>query len=399
MSSNLLVRGIGRLLTMTGDGVGAIDGPAAVLIRDGRITWVGVERDLPPMPDVPVPEFNAGGACVLPGFVDAHTHALWAGVRRDDFIARMDGASYAPQGINATVDATRAASDDELRTLALTRLRAMLANGTTTVEVKSGYGLNRDDELRLLTIAAALRDIAPVRVETTYLGAHVVPDGRERADYVDEVLETLPAARDAGAQWCDVFCDDGAFTVAEARRILESATATGLGTRIHAEQLTHSGAARLAAEVGCASADHLEHVSDDDARAMAGRGVVAVVLPTAALSTRHHGADHVRTLIAAGAELAIATDCNPGTSWCESMPLAVQLGCLLFDLDIATALRAATRGGADALRRSDVGRLEPGACGDLAVLSAEHEADLVAHLGARAVDVTVVDGALWVAEG
>jgi imidazolonepropionase len=377
------------------DDVGAVE-RAAVVISDGRVAWTGPEAELPAGPERP--SYDAGGACVIPGFVDPHTHLVWAGVRRDDFLARLRGESYAAGGIKTTVAATRNASTDELTALALARTRAMLAGGTTTVEVKTGYGLTFDHELRLLDVIAAVDARTPIRIEPTYLGAHIVPDGRDRIEYVDELLATMAHARDRGARWCDVFCDRGAFTVEEARRIFYSAKACGLELRIHAEQLEHTGATALAAEVGCASADHLDHVTDDDARAMAASGVVATLLPTVTLSTRTGIVDHVRTLRAAGVTLALATDCNPGTSWCESMPYAVQLACLLYGLDVPTAMRAATRGSARSLHRDDIGHLGGGARGDLAVLAAEHEADLVAHLGARPVDVTVVGGELWLAE-
>jgi imidazolonepropionase len=270
----------------------------------------------------------------------------------------------------------------------------MSRHGTTTVEVKSGYGLTVDDELRLLQVAAALDGAEPSgpRVTTTYLGAHVVPDGRDRGDYVDEVVQTLPTAATSGAQWCDVFCDEGAFTVGEARQILTAAAATGLGLRMHAEQLGHTGAAALAAELRCASADHLDHATDDDAAALAAAGVVAVLVPVTSLYTRTQRWDHAARLRAAGCTLAIATDCNPGTAWCESMPYAVQLACLAMGLPVEVALRAATLGGAAALRRDDVGHLGVGARGDLQVLTAEHEADLVAHLGTDPVQQTVVGG-------
>jgi imidazolonepropionase len=230
------------------------------------------------------------------------------------------------------------------------------------------------------------------RVSTTYLGAHVVPADTDRAEYVDEVVAALPAARDHGAQWCDVFCDDGAFTVDEARAILRAAAHAGLGLRLHAEQLAHTGAALLAAEMGCASADHLDHADVGDARALAAAGVVAVVVPVAALYSRSARWPDARMLLDAGCTLAVATDCNPGTAWCESMPYAVQLACLGLGLPVDVALRAATLGGAAALRRPDVGHLAVGACGDLVVLDTDHEVDLVAHLGANAISRTVVAG-------
>jgi imidazolonepropionase len=385
-SADLTVRGIGRLLTMTGDPLA----DAAVVVRAGRVEWTGPESELPG--GAPEAELDAGGACVVPGFVDAHTHLVFAGVRRGEFVARLAGTTYDGGGIRTTVEATAAASDDELLDLAAGRAAAALRHGTTTMEVKTGYGLSAEAELRLLRLIERLSGRTPVRLHATYLGAHVVPAGRDREEYVAEVLDTLPAAVAAGARWCDVFCDQGVFTVDEARRILTAARDQGMGLRLHAEEIARTGAAGLAAELGCASADHLEHVNDEDARAMAAAGVVGVLLPTVTLSLRSQAWGHAAVLREAGVELALATDCNPGTSWCESMPYAIQLACLAMGLSVDEAFRAATLGAAHSLRLADVGHLGRGAHGDLAVLAAEHEADLVAHLGGPAVTATVVGG-------
>jgi imidazolonepropionase len=383
---NLTVRGIGRLLTMTGP----VETDAAVVIRAGRVAWTGAAAALPV--DAPDEVLDAGGACVVPGFVDAHTHLVYAGVRREEFVARLAGQPYDGGGIRVTVAATSAASTAELVELAAARAAAAVSNGTTTMEIKTGYGLTRDEELRLLDVIAALAERTPLRLEPTYLGAHAVPEGRDRAGYVEEVVATLPAATAKGARWCDVFCDEGVFTVAEARTILMAAREQGLGLRIHAEEIAPTGAAALAAELGCASADHLEHVSAEDARALASAGVTAVLLPTVTLSLRSQAWGHAAVLREAGVELALASDCNPGTSWCESMPYAIQLACLAMGLSVDEAFRAATLGAAHSLRRDDVGHLGVGAWGDLVVLDAEHEADVVAHLGGRAVRQTVIGG-------
>lgn len=383
---NLTVRGIGRLLTMT-------DEPqrdTALVVRGGRVTWTGAASELPA--DAPAEELDVQGACVVPGFVDAHTHLVFAGLRREEFVARLAGQPYDGGGIRVTVDATRAASDEQLLDLAAARAATAMSHGTTTMEVKTGYGLTPEDELRLLDITARLAGRTPLRLEATYLGAHVVPAGRDRDEYVDEVVATIPEAAARGARWCDVFCDQGVFTVAEARHVLTTARDHGLGLRLHAEEIAWTGAAALAAELGCASADHLEHVRADDARAMAAAGVVGVLLPTVTLSLRSAAWGHASVLRDAGVELALATDCNPGTSWCESMPYAIQLGCLAMGLSVDEAFRAATLGSAHSLRRDDVGHLGVGAWGDLAVLDAEHEADVVAHLGGRPVRTTVIGG-------
>ena len=382
--ASLLVRHIGRLTTWEGPVVR----DAALLAHRGRVAWAGPERSLPA--DVgEVPELDAAGAAVLPGFVDCHTHLVWAGSRRDDFAARIDAAGYSPGGIAATVAATRAASYDELHALAQQRVDRAIKAGTTTMEVKSGYGLTATDELRLLDVATSLQG---PRMTTTYLGAHVVPDRSSRDDYVNEVVQTLPAARSRGAEWCDVFCDEGAFTVDEARHILTEARARGFGLRIHAEQLAHTGAAVLAAELGCASADHLDHVTAPDAAALANAGVVAVLVPVCSLYTRTQRWDHAARLRDAGCTLAIATDCNPGSAWCESMPYAMQIACLAMGLAPEVVLRAGTQGGAAALRRTDIGHLGVGARADLVVVDGEHELDLLGHLGTNAINRTVVGG-------
>ena len=389
---DLLVRNIGRLLPM-GDRPGEVIEEAALRIESGLVSWVGPESQLAAGPEMP--ELDAQGAVGVPGFVDPHTHLVWAGVRREEFVARLAGEHYDGGGINTTVDATRAATADQLFDLAADRGRRMIANGTTTIEIKTGYGLTPADELKSLDVIGRLAVDLPWSVEATYLGAHVVPRGRNRAEYVDEVIATIPAAAAADATWVDVFCDEGVFTIDETRKILRAAADAGLGTRLHAEEIAHTGAAELAAEMGCASADHLEHVTPNGARAMASAGVVGVLLPTVTLSLRTFAFGQYQVLRDAGVPLALSTDCNPGTSWCESMPYVVQLACLVYGMPVHEALWSATRGGAAALRRDDVGHLSAGACGDLALLDAEHEADLVARLGAPACATTVIGGQVW----
>lgn len=383
---------------MAGDDRDAVVLDAAVVINDGRIAWTGPERELPA--DLgELPEESVGGAVVIPGFVDAHTHLVWAGTRREEFAARLAGQAYDGGGIRTTVDATRAADTDELISLALQRARSAVASGTTTMEIKSGYGLTPDHELRLLDVAREVGERLPLRVEPTYLGAHVIPAGRDADDYVAEVIATVPQAVDHGAKWIDVFCDEGVFTVEQSQRILAAGREHGLGLRLHAEEIAHTGAADLAAQTGCASADHLEHVTPSGATAMAAAGVVGVLLPSVTLSLRTFAFGQFAVLRDAGVQLALATDCNPGTSWCESMPYVVQLACLVYGLPVIDALCAATRGGAQALRRHDVGRVTVGAHGDLAVLASDHEADLVAHLGAAGVTTTIHAGRVVARDG
>lgn len=362
----------------------------ALVIIDGVVRWVGADHELPGE-HAGLPELDAGGAAVVPGFVDAHTHAVWAGSRREEFLARMRGERYDGGGIVTTVAATAEASDEELLALASGRLRSALTNGTTTLEVKTGYGLHPEAELRLLDVITALADRAHQHVEPTYL-VHVPPPAVDRTEHVAATAAALPEAAMRGARWCDVFCDAGAFSVEEARLLLRAAAAAGLGLRLHAEQLSRTGAANLAAESGCASADHLEHVDRGGAAAMAAAGTVGVLLPTATLSTRGSAWETAQVLREAGVTLALGTDCNPGTSWCESMPYAIQLACLLLGLSVEEAFAAATRGSARALRLDDAGHLSPGARGDVVLLDAEHEADVVAHLGAPAVRTTVIAG-------
>ena len=389
-AGDLVVRRIGRLLPMTAPPLAA----AALVIRAGRVAWVGRDADLPTgWPDVP--ELDAAGAAVTPGFVDCHTHLVWAGNRRQEFVARLAGAPYTGGGIHTTVAATRAANTDQLIGLAAGRAAAALAGGTTTLEVKTGYGLSRVEELRLLEVIRRLAAAVPQRVEVTYLGAHTVPAETDRSAYVDEVVATLPAARTAGARWCDVFCDRGGFDVPETRRVLTAARAAGLGLRLHADQLARIGATSLAAELRCASADHLDRIDAAGAAELAAAGTVAVLLPTATLTMRTGEWGQYAVLGAAGATVALATDCNPGTSWCESMPYVVQLACLGLGMPVEVAFRAATLGAARALRRTDIGRLTVGGYGDAVVLAAAHEADVVAHLGAPTIERVVIGGAVY----
>ena len=384
-TGDLLVRRAGRVVTNHG---APVDGPAAVSVRGGVVAWVGPD-DRVPWTITDAPELDAGGACVLPGFVDPHTHALWAGDRRDEYVARRSGERYDGGGIASTVAATSAATDDELVDRAVARLTRMAAHGTTTVEVKTGYGLDPVAELRLLGLVTRLAQRVPLRIEPTLL-AHVVPAGADRAAHVAGLVGILPHAARLGARWLDVFCDRGAFTVDEARTLLRAGAAAGLGGGLPAAQRARPGGAAVAAECGCASADHLEHVDAAGAAAMAAAGVVGVLLPTATLTTGG-GFDNARVLRAAGVTLALGTDCNPGTSWCESMPYALQLAPLL-GLTVAETIAAATTGGAAALRRPELGVLRLNRPGDLVVLEADHEADLLAHLGAPAVRTTVVGG-------
>ncbi|MEU8068207.1 imidazolonepropionase [Micromonospora sp. NPDC049151] len=363
MRGSLLVDHIGELVTndgRDGDPLG-IRRDAALLVEDGQVAWVGPARDAPAADR----RIDAGGAAVLPGFVDSHAHLVFAGDRAAEFAARMAGEPYTGGGIRTTVGATRAASDDDLRAI-VGRLRAeMLRQGTTTVEIKSGYGLTVADEARSLRIAAEFTG------DTTFLGAHVVPAeyaGRPD-DYVGMVCGPMLAAAAPYARWIDVFCERGAFDADHARAILACGQAAGLGLRVHANQLGPGPGVRLGVELGAASVDHCTHLTDADVDALARSETVATLLPGAEFSTRSPYPD-ARRLLDAGVTVALATDCNPGSSYTSSMPFCVALAVREMRMTPAEAVWAATAGGAAALRRTDVGRLTPGARADLVVLDA-----------------------------
>ncbi|MFI5834927.1 imidazolonepropionase [Micromonospora sp. NPDC051300] len=360
---SLLVDNIGELVTNDGRGGDPLGlrRDAAVLVEDGQVAWVGPARYAPAADR----RIDVGGAAVLPGFVDSHAHLVFAGDRAAEFAARMAGEPYTGGGIRTTVGATRAASDDELRAT-VGRLRAeMLRQGTTTVEIKSGYGLTVADEARSLRIAAEFTE------DTTFLGAHVVPaEYADRPDdYVGLVCGPMLAAAAPYARWIDVFCERGAFDVDHARAILACGQAVGLGVRLHANQLGPGPGVRLAVELGAASVDHCTHLSDADVDALAGSETVATLLPGAEFSTRSPYPD-ARRLLDAGVTVALATDCNPGSSYTTSMPFCVALAVREMRMTPAEAVWAATAGGAAALRRADVGRLTPGSRADLVVLDA-----------------------------
>ncbi len=362
-----------------------VEGPAAVIIRDGVVDRVVADRDLPAGLDLP--ELDAGGRAVIPGFVDAHTHLVFAGDRSEEFAARLAGHPYEPGGIWRTVEQTRASAFDTLVAETVRRADACLAGGTTTIEVKSGYGLDTATERRLLEAVAAAGGRTVAELVPTFLGAHLVPD----PSYVDMVVEEMLPACAGLAVSCDAFCDVGALTVEQSRRVLTAGRAHGLAVRIHAEELAWTGGARLAAELGCVSADHLVHVTAEDALALAGAGVVAVMLPSTSFCLRSAYAP-ARMLLDAGAEIALATDCNPGTSYTTSMPFVVALACSAYGLSADEAVRAATEGGAHALGRSDIGHLRPGAAGDLVVLDGGHWVDLAYHPGMPLVAAVVKGG-------
>lgn len=334
---------------------------AALVAVDGVVEWVGPASSCPATDEV----HDMGGRAVLPGFVDAHMHPVFAGDRAAEFDARMSGTAYSAGGIRTTVAATRAASDEALAANAARLAAEAARQGTTTVEAKSGYGLTVHDEQRSLVAAQTVTD------ETTFLGAHVVPaEYADRPDdYVDLVAGEMLDACAPHAKWADVFIERGAFDPDQARRILEAAKAKGLGLRVHANQLTQGDGVRLAVELGAASVDHCTHLGDDDIEALAGSGTVATLVPGAEFSTRSVYAP-ARRLWDAGVTVAIASDCNPGSSYTTSMPLMIALAVREMGLTPAQAVWAATAGGAASLRRDDIGVLSPGKRADLIALDA-----------------------------
>jgi imidazolonepropionase len=364
---------IGLLVTndpTLGDGPLGIRRNAAVVWEDGRIVAV---TDAGAIADV---REDAGGRCVLPGFVDSHTHVVFAGDRSDEFAARMAGQPYAAGGIRVSVGATRAASDDELRHLTALRRDEARRAGVTTLEIKSGYGLDAHHEARCLAIGREFTD------DTTFLGAHVVPPEFEgRADdYVHQVCTDMLSAAVPHSRWIDCFCEVGAFDVDQSRAVLRAGRDAGLGLRLHANQLGYGPGVQLAVEMGCASADHCTYLSDDDVAALAGSETVATFLPATDFSTRQPYPD-ARRVIDAGATVAIATNCNPGSSYTTSMSFCIALAVRDMHMTPDEAVWAATAGGARALRRSDVGRLSPGMRADLCVLDAPSYTHLVYRPG------------------
>jgi imidazolonepropionase len=363
---NVLLSNIGLLATQDAELGEIVD--AAVLIDGDRIAWVGPSGSAPAVDG----RIDLGGRAVIPGFVDSHAHLVFSGDRAPEFAARMTGQPYAAGGIRTTVAATRAASDEALRANVARLADEMLHAGITTFECKSGYGLDVPTEERALRIAA---EFTP---ETTYLGAHVVPAGISRDAYVELVCDGMLAAVRPYAKWVDAFCEQGAFDADETRQVLTAGIAAGLTPRVHANQLTQGPGVRLAVELGAASADHCTHLSDADLDALAGSATVATLLPLAEFSTRAAYPDG-RRMIDAGVTVALATDCNPGSAYSTSMPLAIALAVREMHLTPAEAVYAATAVGARALRREDVGVLAVGKRADLVVL----ESDSYVHLAYR----------------
>ena len=383
---------------------------AALVARDGRIAWVGPERELSAaiLPESDALELDAEGAAVLPGFVDAHTHLAYAGDRDDEIRRRLAGTSYAAiaaegGGIVRSVSATRAASTDELADGIAARLDEMLLQGTTTAEVKSGYGLETAAELRSLEAIARAGQRHPATVVPTFLGAHEVPleHRADREAYLRLLTEeAIPQVAARGlARFCDVFCEQGVFSVEESRRVLLAAARHGLKGRVHADELADTGGAALGAEVGARSADHLLHVSAAGVQALAASATVAVLLPAAAFYLRAGRYAPARALIEAGAVLALGTDVNPGAGLSPSMPFAITAACFGMGVSLEEAIAAATLNAAVSLDlEHEVGRLAPGQRADLVVLRSDRLLDLV-RVGVPAIRAVVKDGRVVVRDG
>lgn len=380
--SSLVVTNIGEL--STNDPEQPLVSDCAVAITEGSIEWVGPVGELPEAYDE-APVADVEGRAVVPGFVDPHTHAVFAGDRANEFAMRMQGATYeellaAGGGILSTVEATRTASMVDLIAESMPRLNRMMAAGTTTVEVKTGYGLDVPTEVGLAATIGALDMSLPIDIVPTFLGAHVVPPSfrDRRSEYVDLVAGGMLDAVEDKVSFVDVFCDEAAFTVDETRTICEAAKAKGLGIRLHADQLSYSGGTALAAELAATSVDHCDHATDADIAAVAESGTVVVLLPGVSYSMRESYPDG-RRFLDAGVRVALATDCNPGTSYIETMPFVVSLAVVNCGFAPAEALWSATRGGALSLGLDDRGIVQQGALGDLVVL----EAPSYTHLAYR----------------
>src|SRR5215207_5654650 len=382
--SSLAIQNIGQLVTndpVLGEGPLGIVRDATLVLEGDRVA--AVERQAAAADG----SFDAAGSCVIPGFVDSHTHLVFAGDRAEEFAARMAGRPYEASGIRVTTEATRAATDDQLRALAAGRRTEALRAGITHLEIKSGYGLEIDAERRLCEIAAELTG------DVTFLGAHALPpeyEGRA-GDYVDLVCGEMLAACAPLSRWIDVFCERGAFDAEQARAVLEAGRSAGLGLRVHGNQLGPGPGARLAAELGAASVDHCTYLSDEDVEALAGSSTVATYLPATDFSTRQPYPD-ARRAIDAGVTAAIATNCNPGSSYTTSMAFCIALAVRDMRMTPEEALLAATRGGAQALQRDDVGRLTPGARADAVILDCPSYTHLVYRPGVPLVGATVIAG-------
>jgi imidazolonepropionase len=374
---------------------------AAIVVEGDRLAWVGARDELPARwRSAAAEQHDAGGALVTPGLIDCHTHLVYAGDRAREFELRLHGASYeeiarAGGGIASTVAATRAASESELLAQSLPRLRALVQEGVTTMEVKSGYGLSLEHERKCLHVARSLARHAPLEVRTTFLGAHALPPefAQRPDDYIAEVLRMLPVLQSEGlVDAVDAFCERIAFTPAQTEKVFEAAKRCGVPVKLHAEQLSDSGGAQLAARFGALSCDHLEWLSDAGAAAMAGSGSVAVLLPGAFYFLRDTRVPPVASLREHGVPIAVSTDCNPGSSPCTSLLLMLNMACTLFRLTPEESLAGVTRNAARALGLHDRGALAPGLRADFVLWDVAHPAQLSCAMGFNPRRQTVFGG-------
>jgi imidazolonepropionase len=381
--SSTVITNIGELVTNdpAADDLLGVVADAALVVEGSTVAWVGRAADAPAADEL----VDAGGRAVIPGFVDSHSHLVFAGDRAAEFAARMAGEPYAAGGIRTTVAATRTATDEQLTGHVARLVAEMRRQGTTTVEIKSGYGLSVHDESRSLAVARQFTE------ETTFLGAHVVPDGTTPEEYVALVTGQMLEACAPHARWVDAFCENGAFDADQCRAVLEAGRQAGLGGRLHANQLGDGPGVRLACELGLTAVDHCTYLTDDDVSALADSGTIATLLPGVEFSTRHPYPD-ARRLIDAGVRMALASDCNPGSCFTSSLPLCVALAVREMGMTPSEAVYAATSGGAAALDREDIGVLAPGKRADLVLLDAPSHVHLAYRPGVPLVSATWVGG-------
>lgn len=412
MEGNIIIKNASQLVTCRGTAakhgaemsdLGIVEN-GTVVVTDGVIEYVGPDAGAPQKDAEQYEVIDAAGHAVLPGFVDSHTHLVWGGFREEEFSWRMRGDSYMSimergGGIHSTMRATRGASFDELMEASMERLDRMFALGVTTVEAKSGYGMDRETELRQLEVMQALQQEHPVDIVPTFMGAHATPaeyKGRED-EFIDWLIgEMIPEVAEKGlAECCDIFCERGVFSIEQSRRYLEAAAAHGFRTKIHADEIVDTGGARLAAEVGCLSADHLLMASDEGIGALAASDTVATLLPCTAFSLKEHYA-RGREMIDAGCAVALATDLNPGSSFTSSIPLTIAIACIYMKMSPEEAVTALTINGAAAVGRADrIGSIEVGKQGDLVILDFPSYKFLPYHVGMNIVRTVVKDGVAY----
>ncbi|HEY0493253.1 MAG TPA: imidazolonepropionase [Candidatus Dormibacteraeota bacterium] len=400
--ADFVLRHAGQLATMVptdDDPLGRIH-EAALAARDGLIVWVGPDRELERVVQLDGDLLDVRGSCVIPGLVDAHTHPVFAGVRADEFAERVAGVPYSAQqaagrGIQRTVRSTRAADESSLQELVLARAQRFLEHGTTTIEAKTGYGLDLENEHKSLTVLRSLAAASPLRVVPTFLGAHVVPEGIDRKSYLSLLTEEmLPAFRQL-ARFCDAWCDEPGFTGEETREVLGKARSLGYELRVHAAQLGPGDGPLIAAELRAASADHLEYASRPQIEGLVRAGTIAVLCPAANFTVPDSVRPPIEMMREAGLPMAIASDLNPGTANSESLTFAMTLACVSWGMTPTEVLVGATRHAARSLRLEQAGVLRVGGFADCAVLEVERPEDIPYYVGVNRVAGTVIRGRLW----